>query len=194
MKRLIAISLTLVCAFCLYIGSACISVGRLVESVRASNSSDIMARTNLPLLKQSLVDQIVGTYLRRIGQTKPVGQLERMAANTFGASIADAMLTKMLTAENLTELLKTGRSNLPAGEGGAFRIPPLDEMGIGIKELIQRLSFIQLRLLEFRLSTDSNEDEVSSISMHFEGDQWKLAGIKLPTSVVSQLAERLPVR
>jgi hypothetical protein len=193
MKRQILCSLAVACAFCLYVGSACISVKRLVVSAQAGNASEILARTNLPLLKQSLVDQIVGSYRRRSGQTKPVSQLERTAANTYGASVADAMLTKLLTPENLTELLRTGNANLPLHEGGSIWIPPLNELGSGVSELIKRLAFIQLRLIDFRMSSASGDDAYS-ISMHFEGDVWKFAGLHLPANVASQVAERSLIR
>jgi hypothetical protein len=58
--------------------------------------------------RRSLVDQIVSAYLTRLGRDRPVKTLERLAANTHGASIADAMIAQMLTEENLANILNTG--------------------------------------------------------------------------------------
>lgn len=60
------------------------------------------------LVKRSLVDQIVTAYLIRTGQNRPIKPIERSLANTYGATIADALVAKMLTAENLTNILQNG--------------------------------------------------------------------------------------
>ena len=70
----------------------------------------MIARSGLPVvrLRRSLVDQIISAYLKQLGRERPIKPLERLAANTYGASVADAMIEKMLTAENLTEILNKG--------------------------------------------------------------------------------------
>ena len=73
-----------------------------------------MSRTDLPRVRRSLVEQIVAAYLNRIGQKRAVKPLERLAANTYGASIADVMVGKLLTQERLTELLNSGKVSLDA--------------------------------------------------------------------------------
>lgn len=82
-----------------------------------------MSRTDLPHLKR-LVDQIVTAYLIRIGR-KP---LERLAANTYRASIADVMVGKFLTPERLTELLNSGKISLDGsylgGMGPLSKVAP----------------------------------------------------------------------
>ena len=47
-------------------------------------------------MRRSLVDQIVSAYLKQLGRDRPVKPLERMAANTYVASVADAMIAKMV--------------------------------------------------------------------------------------------------
>jgi hypothetical protein len=58
----------------------------------------VLARADTGRLRRSLVDQIVSAYLKRLGRNRPVKTLERLAANTYGASIAEAMIAQMLTA------------------------------------------------------------------------------------------------
>jgi hypothetical protein len=82
-----------------YIGSAVVSVRGLVGAVRAGDGAEILTRTDQPRLRHSLVDQIVTAYLVQIGQNRPVKPVERMVANTYGASIADALVSTMLTTE-----------------------------------------------------------------------------------------------
>src|SRR5689334_6888868 len=92
----------------IYVGSAVVSLGGLVKAVRAQDASEVLARTDTARVRRSLVDQIVQSYLREIGRERTVKPLERLAANTYGASVADAMIAKMLTPESLTTILNKG--------------------------------------------------------------------------------------
>jgi hypothetical protein len=51
-----------------YASSAIVSLNRLVEAARAGDGAEILARTDVPRLKHSLVDQIISSYLIRTGQ------------------------------------------------------------------------------------------------------------------------------
>jgi hypothetical protein len=68
-----------------------------------------------------LVDQIVGAYFER-----PLNPMQR--TNTLGASIADALVAKMLTEETLTKILHDGLvteglpdAQMPALATGCFK-------------------------------------------------------------------------
>lgn len=176
-------------AVIIYLGSAVVAVGSLINAAKAGNGAEVIARTNLDRLRRSLVDQIVDAYLERTGRKKP---LERLLANTYGASIADAMLQKMLTAENLTKLLQTGVVAGP--ENSTLVIPALSSINAGVYELLGRVRPVKLTELSIRTSPGSDPSNYSSVSIHFEGDGWKLSGINLPKSVTRQLAATLPVK
>lgn len=79
-----------------YAGSAFVSVLELVSAVRRGDAAQVVARTNLPRLRHSVVDQVVSAYLDRIGQKRPVRPFERMAVNAVGATIA----VRLMTPEN----------------------------------------------------------------------------------------------
>ena len=100
----------------IYVGSALVSLGGLVEAARAGDGAGVLARTDMDRLRHSLVDQIVAAYLRQMGRDRPIKPLERMLANTYGATVADAMIAKMLTGENLTRILNSGAIG-PDAEG-----------------------------------------------------------------------------
>ncbi|MCK1403847.1 MULTISPECIES: DUF2939 domain-containing protein, partial [unclassified Bradyrhizobium] len=115
----------LICLF-IYAGSAFVSVLGLVSAVRSGDAAQVMARTNLPRLRHSVVDQVVSAYLDRIGRKRPVQPFERMAVNAFGATIADDLAVKLMTPENLSVLLRSGtvREVLPKtrpADAGIFR-------------------------------------------------------------------------
>jgi hypothetical protein len=98
----------------IYVGSVFVSLNGLVQAARAGDGAGVLERTDMARLRHSLVNQIVSAYLRQLGRERPLRPLERMAANTYGATIADALIAKLLTEENLTGILKNGA----IGSGG----------------------------------------------------------------------------
>jgi hypothetical protein len=189
MRWTLGILTAVVIASALYLASAVISVDRLVQAARAGNAVEVIERTNMSRLRRSLVDQIVAAYLERTG--KKDSPRDRLLAQTFGASIADAMLQKMLTAENLTKLLQTGTI---AGPDVSTSLVPniLSINASNIAELLGRVSWVKPVEFLVRTSPATDRDSVSGVSFHFEGSDWKLSGINLPKSVTRQLAASLP--
>ena len=160
----------------------------LVEAARAGNGVEILSRTDVPRLKHSLVDQIVSGYLIRTGQDRPIKPLERMVANTYGASIADALVAKMLTSENLTNMLQKG--TLAIGSSTEANMLSLGEIDTSkVFGVLRRFSLV--KPVEFSIRLGDN-DSSGAISLHFEGDGWKLSGVQLPAAAVQALAQTLP--
>ena len=188
MRWTMAISVALLLTLGAYAGSAAVSLDGLVRAAQSKDAAAVMSRTNLPRLKRSLVDQIVAAYLNRIEQKRAVKPLERLAANTYGASIADVMVGKLLTPERLTELLNSGKVSLDASY--------LGEMGqlsqVAPSKLLETAKRIKLvNPVEFSLQLGSDQD-AGGISLHFESDGWKLSGIRLPSAVLDALSRHLP--
>jgi len=171
-----------------YAGSAVVSLNALVEAARAGNGAEILARTDQPRLRHSLVDQIVTAYLIQTGQNRPIKPWERMVANTYGASIADALVSKMLTAENLTGILSKG--TLAIVPGGDAHMPSLGELDTSkLSGILHRIS--PVKPVEFSIRLGDSESS-GAISLHFEGDAWKLSGMQLPAPALKALAQSLP--
>ena len=62
-----------------------------------------------------------------------------MAANTYGASIADAMIAKLLTAENLTRILNSRA--ISSGEMAVANMERLSEIDTSkVFQVLERLS------------------------------------------------------
>ena len=179
--------LALLLGVVIYVGSAVVSLNGLVEAARAGDGAGVLARTDTVRLRRSLVDQIITAYLKQLGQDRPIKPLERLAANTYGASIADAMIAKMLTPENLTAILNKGAISI----GGA-QIPDmvrLTEIDVSkISDVLMRIS--PIKPVEFMIRLGATES-AGGISLHFEGNGWKLSGIQLPAAAVQVLAQDL---
>jgi len=171
----------------IYIGPAVLSLQGLAAAARTGDSAGVLARTDLTRLRRSLVDQIVTAYLKQLGRDRPVKPLERLAASTYGASIADATISKMLTQENLAGLLSGGTIN--AGSDQVLNIPSLRAIDAlkGV-DALKRISFV--KPVEFLIRLGEVERD-GAISIHFEGNGWKLSGILLPDSALQILAQSL---
>jgi hypothetical protein len=179
----------------IYLGSAASSLAKLASAVRAGDAAAVLERTDIKALSHSLTDQVVGAYLDRIGATRHIGPMERMLANAYGGSIADAMITRMLTADGLTQMLKDGKLQATPDAPLIAGIPRLADLPTGNwLSLLRRINFIQPVLLGIRISDSSDPDQYAAIDLHAEGFAWKLAGIELPKAVVRDLAAKLPVK
>ena len=113
--------------------------------------------------------------------------IERLAANTYGASIADALISKMLTAENLTNILQNGSLSAD-GDNQMVALGDIDTSKI--LESLGRLSFVKPVELSVRLG---DEEGAGAISLHFAGNGWKLSGLNLPARAVQELAMGLAI-
>lgn len=133
-----------------------------------------------------MVDQIVGAYLKQIDRERPVKPLERLAANTYGASIADAMIGKILTPENLTDVLNKGAIRVGGVDANMLSLTEIDTSKV--LETLRRIS--PTKPVEFQIRLGQN-DKDGGVSLHFEGNGWKLSGIQLPTAAVQALARSL---
>ena len=179
--------LALVLAVGIYVSSALVSLTGLAEAARAGDGAGILARTDTARLRLSLVDQIVSAYLTQMGKDRPVKPLERLLASTYGATVADAIIAKMLTAENLTRILKDGA--ISSGESPIANMQGLGEIDTAnLLKMLNRISFIKPVEFLFRLGEGEN---AGGVSIHFEGDGWKLSGIQLPPAAVQVLAQSL---
>jgi hypothetical protein len=174
----------------IYVASAIVSLHGLIEVARAGDGAGVVARTDTARVRRSLVDQILSTYLKRLGRDRPVKTLERLAANTYGASIADAMIAQMLTEESLTSILNTGA--IRSSGNTVANIPRLIDIDTSSAiETLRRISPVKPVEFFVRLGP---QDSAGGISLHFEGNGWKLSGIELPSTAVEALAQNLVKR
>lgn len=195
MRWFIGVVVAIVVVILLYFGSAANALARLIAAAREGNGAAVIERVNIPLLTRSLTNQIVAAYLERIGATRRITAMEKMLVNTYGATVADAMVAKMLTADRLTQILKTGRLDATPGIPDLSGLPTL--AGLQNEDwlsLLGRVSLVQPVLLAIRVSAASDPDNYAAVNLHYEGLDWKLSGIVLPKAAVRELAASLPAR
>jgi hypothetical protein len=187
MRWFVGIVVALLVGTAIYVGSAVVSLRGLIEAARAGDGAGVLARTDTARVRRSLVDQIVSAYLTRLGRDRPVKTLERLAANTYGASIADAMIAQMLTEENLANILNTGA--IRSSGNTVANIPRLIDIDTSnVIDTLRRI--LPVKPVEFCVRLGPR-DSAGGISLHFEGNGWKLSGIELPSAAVEALAQNL---
>jgi Protein of unknown function (DUF2939) len=186
MRWFVATLCALLVGLAIYVASALVSLGGLVEAARAGDGAGVLARTDTVRLRHSLVEQIVAGYLKQLGRDRPIKPLERALANTYGSTVADALIAKLLTEENLTRILNKGAIG---PDGGAIaNMQRLSELDTSKLAMLRRVSPVKLVELQVRLGDAADS---GAVRIHFEGDGWKLSGIDLPDAAVQTLAQTL---
>jgi len=181
MKWLVGIVAVLLLCLVVYAGSAFVAALDLVSAFRSGEAAQVMARTDLPRVRHSLVDQVVSAYLDRLGQKRPVRPFDRMAINAFGATIADNLAIKLMSPENLSVLLKSGTARNAAENITFGMMSSLAELDISnIFVFAGRITLVKPVKFALRLG---DSQEAGSVSMHLDGMKWKLSGIGLPSKV-----------
>ena len=192
MRKLLGVIAVIALLLAIYVGSIVVSVHDLIEAARTGNTAELVARTDFPRLRRSITDQILDVYLEKNGKNKK--PLEQMLVSTYGASVADAMLAKFLTPENLTRLLQTG-SATDTSRTMVWEIPSLDRIDTSrLFDLVGRLRPVQIKTIELRTSASDAPELYSAVSMSLDGTTWKLSGLRMPRALAEKLAQSLPAR
>lgn len=190
MRITIPISAAVVFLWLAYAASPFFGVYRLVSVVEDRDTAALPERVDFPALRKSLTAQIVRTYLRitgKIGQTGSI--LEQFAVNV-GASVADPIVTKLISPEALLDLLQNGHpsgvfsENAPlvgglnaGGLRNVWRVYVNSELGIG----------------RFFLDVPVDKPREESFRLQFclRDWTWKLCGAELPEQLQIRLAQEL---
>lgn len=181
----LAVVLVAVAAAGGYFGSCAYSLKKLGDSARAGDGQGVLDRTDLPRLRQSLTVQLLSAYERRQGANKRPNVLQQLLKNV-APNIADALIARVLTAERLSELLRTGKTEVGSG-AAPIEMPALAD--VRISDALSRVRFINPVSLSFRTNKTAGEDYF--IVMHFENFTWKMAEIRLPESTLDRIVKGL---
>src|SRR5689334_21948394 len=96
-----------------------LAIARLRAAVEARNSTAIEDRVDFRRLRLSLGTQIVSAYLRLTGRAQQFGSLGNALAATAGASLADPLLSDVLTSEAILNFLSGAKSSpIPIAHAG----------------------------------------------------------------------------
>jgi hypothetical protein len=96
------------------------------------------------------------------------------------------MIAKMLTPENLTAVLSKGAISVGGVDANMQRLTDIDTAKVF--DILKRVR--PTKPVELQILVGEAENE-GSVSLHFEGNGWKLSGIQLPNAAVQVLAQNL---
>lgn len=160
----------------------------LARAVEARDAGAVRERVDFPALRTSLIRQITLTYLRLHG--KPLRVVPEDIAIAMVVSVADPLVEKLLTPENLIVLLGRGWPREGAGEppgdisgltlpplGGIFRLYANTEYGTGWVRITLPLGRPAARQFRLRL--------------RLAGTGWVLSGVDLPVELQERLAQEI---
>lgn len=194
MRRWVWISLAVLLLLLVYYGSAVVSVAGLARAVQAGNGAAVLAHTDQVALRRSLVSQVLDAYLHPATREKPASSRDRFLAQTVGATVADAMVAKFLTAESLTQILRDGNVAATA-DTPAVTIPDMASLRPDdISDVMSRVRPSGLTRIAVRLSREADGDNYYGARLQFGSSGWLLSDLKLPRHVLRDLADKVGVR
>lgn len=174
-----------------YAGSAAVSLTRAIAAAQAGDSARLLTYVDDDRLRRSIADQVAAAYLAGLEKLRRLNSFERNLAAHAGATIADALIDKLFTAENIAALLERGRVQADGIDAGP--ISPLTVLRqASFVDALLRVRLIKPVEFSIRVSQSADPDRVTTIHMHFDHAGWRLSGIDLPPRVLRALAERLP--
>jgi len=180
MRWTIGISTSLLVLWLAYAVWPFFTVYQLASAVQARDVAAVNALVDFPALRGSLTAQIVRTYLRMTGKAGRPGSILEQFAVGIGASVADAIVAKLISPFALLDLLQNGR---PSGVfsdnvlGNVWRVYANSELGIA----------------RFFVAVPVDKPPVESFRLGFclAGWRWKLCSAELPEQLQLRLAQEI---
>lgn len=189
MKKFIALSALLTLAL-IYVVSAAVGLAALGSAARSGDVDAILARVDLPSVRRSVALQIVSAYLAQTGSSNAPSKRAELLARTIGPAVADAMLAKVITPENVAVLLQSGRISGTA-DHPEIAVPGLPS--ISAENLIAGLRRIRpVQFNEFAVKLGERDQRAYGIRMRLDGSSWKMSAVDLPATLAAEIASRLP--
>jgi hypothetical protein len=166
-----------------------VGVRSLVQAVRKHDVAAVNERVNFPALRQSLTTQIIATYLRVTGKEARLGQFRDLAIAAT-SSIADPIVTQLISAEALTDLLASGWPTAVLPE----KLPQLRGLSSGaVGSVWQVLANSDHGLRTFALAVPANVAPEFQFKLRFKlsGWTWKLYDVRLPEELTTRLTREM---
>ncbi len=190
MRTTILISAVLLAVWLAYAASRFFAVYDLLWIVQERNLAELPARVDFPAVRRSLTPQIVRTYLRISGRTGQSGSVAEQLAVSVGASLADPLVSKLVSPEAFVELLRTGgpsdvfSEDIPSVEGFSSE---------GLKNLWRVYANSELGIARFFLDVpvDKPQQETFRLQFCLKNWTWRLCGVELPELLQLRLAQEV---
>ena len=172
-----------------YIAWPLYALTTLVQAIDARDVNAVVRHVNFGRLRISLTQQIVSAYVQMSGiQASPLAQ---QAMVGVGLSIADPVISKLVSAQAVSDLLSAG---WPVGV--IAEPPPSGSIGINTETLgtaWQIFSAAQYGIGRFQVSAPSVLPTPNRFQLTFQllAWRWQLVSITLPGNIANLLANEV---
>lgn len=169
---------------------------QLAQAARSGVATDVVDRVDLPALRRSLARQIASTYLSLSGKTQKMSGFGQSLAGAAITTVADPYLAELLTPENITSLLSTGRINRvtvggrPIAMTGALPGLP-NSLNVDLFSIVTGSYYDGLADFVIPVQGAPGPDDDYGVHMRRDGLTWKLGGLDLPAAMVADIARSI---
>ncbi|HEX8664614.1 MAG TPA: DUF2939 domain-containing protein [Beijerinckiaceae bacterium] len=205
MRWTFRIAAALALAWLLFLASPFVALHSLGRAVAARDVEAVRERVNFRALRLSLMRQVLNVALDERGG-RSLGATERQLVADAAATVADPIVSQLLTPEAVIELLNGGWRPREEADGGTASTAdsPAAAMPGGIARAMRVVSpgsawrlFQQSELRGFRnmfvrLPPNAVGDQQFRLRLRLVRTTWRLVGIELPEAPLRRLVrERL---
>lgn len=188
MKRFVFSAIGICALGVCFLVSPFIGMSHLRSAIDARNAAGLSERVDFNRVRNSIGEQIVGTYLKISGRGQQLGVLGTSLAGGLGRALADPLLAEIVNPEGLLDLLG-GRSvsvlsgasaSLSQGTATAWELFRATEYGLGNAYIT--------------LPPSADPTEQFRVRLQILQWNWKLTAVDLPERVRIELAKELQKR
>jgi Protein of unknown function (DUF2939) len=171
-----------------FVISPLLGLSRLADAVATGNPAKLQEKIDLTRVGQSMAPQVVWTYLQKTGRGKVLGRMASSLIAAGSISLADPIVSELLSPASVLTLLNTGRlGNLHIGSTMA----PLPNGDIGSLWSAFQDGEYGIGNFHVTLPTSASSSDQYGIHLQLHDWDWKLVGIDLPQTLKDQLADEL---
>jgi len=169
----------------------------LGNAVHTADAGDAMKRIDLPAVRRSILHQVLDEGTKGTELEERLGSVGRQFAASAAAAALDERAAEVFTPEILRDLIASGRlpealqaegGQLPetgAAQGG------LSGAGAGLPQnplrFLQGFSYRSPVKFKVVVGEEDAPENWTGLEMRLSGTLWRLTGIELPQSVMSQI-------
>ena len=199
MRWLFGFLLALTLAGAAYALSPYYALYRLTQAIEARDTAALSERVNFRAVRASVARELVTAYLAATGRAEEAKGLRGQVVVGAGVSLADRMLARYATPEDLLALLKSNPSGAGSDAGAAADLStsPLGALtgeGSAILsnawELFAGAEATGFRAVSFGLPPRNSRDSQYRLQFRINSSlTWRLVGIQLPRAVQQRLVQ-----
>ena len=186
-------------AWLLFLASPFVALHSLGRAVETRDVEAVRERVNFRALRLSLMRQVLNVVLEEHGG-RSLGATERQFAADVGATVADPIVSQLLTPEAVIEFLNGGWPQSPVDDdavpaadqprfgapGGVARAMRMGSPGSAWR-LFRQSELRGFRNMLVRLPPDAAAGEQIRLRLRLVRTTWKLVGVELPEAPLRRL-------